>query len=69
MDYIKNINKTEVREMKIVITNPTMALSSWIKSKDGNTVFEAEKNFDGTAFYLTDYDDMIIFSFECEVLN
>ncbi|HBM2054243.1 TPA: hypothetical protein LUK65_003752 [Escherichia coli] len=55
--------------MKIVITNPTMALSNWIKSNGGKTVLEAEKNFDGTAFYLTDYDDMIVFSFECEVLN
>ena len=46
-----------------------MALSKWIKIKGGNTVFEAEKNFDGTVFYLTDYEDIIIFSFECEVLN
>ena len=55
--------------MKIVITNPTMALSKWIESKGGGTVFEAEKSFGGTFYYLTDYNDMIIFSFECEELN
>ena len=55
--------------MKIVITNPTMALSRWIESKGGVTVFEAEKSFDGTSYYLTDYNDMIIFSFECEELH
>ena len=55
--------------MKIVITNPTMALSRWIESKGGVTVFVAEKSFDGTSYYLTDYNDMIIFIFECEELN
>lgn len=55
--------------MKIVITNPTTALSKWINSKCCNAVFEAKKSFDGTVFYLTNYDNMIIFSFECEVLH
>ncbi|WWD11053.1 hypothetical protein CPL00134L_CDS0058 [Escherichia phage Phagiculus] len=40
--------------MKIVITNPTMALSRWIESKGGTRVFEAEKSFDGTSYYLTE---------------
>lgn len=55
--------------MKIVITNQSMTLSNWIKRMGGNTVFEAERSFYGTYFYLTDYDNLVIFSFECEVLQ